>query len=270
MAESHGALVADVLLAEELGFDLVAIQDHPYQRRFLDTWTLLCVIAGRTSRIGLATDVVCLPLRPPAVLAKAALSLGVLSGGRFDLGLGAGAYWDAVAAMGGPRRTPAEAVGALEDAIRILRLMWSGERSVSFEGMHYSIDGVHPGPAPTRPIGIWLGAYGPRMLALTGRLADGWLPSSPYAPPERLGEMQARIDEAAGAAGRDPGEIRRLYNIDPSIEADQLVSLVCDTGIDTFILWAQDETPDVLLRRFAGKVIPQVHEAVAAHRRAAR
>ena len=73
---------------ERLGLDYIAVQDHPYQRRFVDTWTLLSMIAGTTSRIGLFPDVANLPLRPPAVMAKAAASLDLLSGGRFELGLG--------------------------------------------------------------------------------------------------------------------------------------------------------------------------------------
>lgn len=86
---------ADPVLAtaqevERRGLDYIGIQDHPYQRRFLDTWTLLSAIAATTTRVGLFPDVACLPLRPPAVLAKAAASLDVLSGGRFELGLGAG------------------------------------------------------------------------------------------------------------------------------------------------------------------------------------
>ena len=78
--------------AEELGFDLIGVQDHPYQRRFYDTWTLLTAIAMRTKHVTVFTDVANLPLRPPAMLAKAAASLDLLSGGRVELGLGAGAF----------------------------------------------------------------------------------------------------------------------------------------------------------------------------------
>ncbi|HYN19222.1 MAG TPA: LLM class flavin-dependent oxidoreductase, partial [Actinomycetes bacterium] len=203
-------LVAEARLAERAGFDLIGIQDHPYQRRYLDTFTLLAALATATERVGLFPDVASLPLRHPAMLAKAAASLDLLSGGRFELGLGAGAFWDAIAAMGGPRRTPGEAVEAVEEAIGLLRLLWSDQRSVRFEGRHYRVAGVRPGPAPAHPVGIWVGAYAPRMLALTGRLADGWVPSSSYLPPERLAAAQARIDDAAAAAGRDPADLRRL------------------------------------------------------------
>jgi alkanesulfonate monooxygenase SsuD/methylene tetrahydromethanopterin reductase-like flavin-dependent oxidoreductase (luciferase family) len=88
--------------ADELGLDLVAIQDHPYQWRYLDTFSLIGDMLARTERIRFFPDVANLPLRLPAVLAKHATSLDVLSGGRFELGLGAGSFWDAIAAMGGP------------------------------------------------------------------------------------------------------------------------------------------------------------------------
>ena len=272
-------LVADVRLAERTGFDLIGIQDHPYQRRYLDTFSLLGALATATERVGLFPDVASLPLRHPAMLAKAAASIDLLSGGRFELGLGAGAFWDAIVAMGGPRRPPGEAVDALEEAIALLRLLWSDQRSVRFTGRHYRVAGVRPGPAPAHPIGIWVGAYGPRMLTLAGRLADGWVPSSGYLPPERLAAAQARIDDAAAAAGRDPAAIRRLYNISGRIGpggggfldgphgqwVEQLLPLVTETGMDTFVLWPTED-PDHQLELFAAEVAPALREAVAVHR----
>ena len=130
------------------GLELVGIQDHPYQRRFLDTFALLAFLAARTERVRLFPDVANLPLRHPAMLAKAAASIDVLSGGRFELGLGAGAFWDAIEAFGGPRRSGPESVDALEEAIAILRACWAGERSVTFEGAHYRVPGMHFGPPP--------------------------------------------------------------------------------------------------------------------------
>jgi len=163
--------------ADEAAIDLVGIQDHPYQHHFLDTWSLISTLLAETRRISLFTDVANLPLRPPAVMAKAAASLDVLSGGRFELGLGAGGIPDVIAGFGGPRRAPGESVEALEEAIDVIRLLWSAERSVSFDGRYYRLDGARPGPHPAHPIGIWVGAFKPRMLRLVGRKADGWLPS---------------------------------------------------------------------------------------------
>jgi alkanesulfonate monooxygenase SsuD/methylene tetrahydromethanopterin reductase-like flavin-dependent oxidoreductase (luciferase family) len=265
-------------VADQGGLEFVAIQDHPYQRRFLDTWMLMATVLARTERVRVFPDVANLPLRPPAVMAKAAASLDIMSGGRFELGLGAGAFWEAVAAMGGPRRTPGEAVGALTEAIDVIRLMWSDQRSVRFEGRHYQLAGVKPGPRPIHDIGIWLGVGGARTLALLGRTADGWVPSSGWATPDKLADMHARIDEAAAAAGRDPAQIRRAYNAWGEIggpggflqgEAaqwiDELTELVIDHGMDTF-LFGPSEDPVTQLQRFAAEVAPAVRDEVARHR----
>ena len=124
------------------------MQDHPYQRRFVDTFALLGHLLAHTERITVFPDVANLPLRPPAVLAKHAATLDLLSGGRFELGLGAGGFREAVAAMGGPERTPGESVDALTEAIEVIRLAWSDERSARFDGEHYRLAGYHPGPSP--------------------------------------------------------------------------------------------------------------------------
>lgn len=259
---------------ESLGFDLIGIQDHPYQRRFLDTWTLLAVIAAQTERIRLFPDVANLPLRPPAMLAKAAATLDILSGGRFELGLGAGGFWQAIEAIGGPTRTPGEAFDALQEAITVIRLLWSGERGIRFEGEYYQLKGAHSGPTPAHPINIWIGATGPRMMKLIGREADGWVPSLAYVPTPKLRDLSGRIDAAAQAAGRDPAAIRRLLNIGLGGEsgllsgplttwADDLTTLAVDYGIDTFILAENDPAS---IERFASEVVPRVREQVAERR----
>src|SRR5579859_1735628 len=200
-------------LADELGFDVIGVQDHPYQRRFFDTWTLLTAMAMRTKRLTVFPDVASLPLRPPAVMAKAAASLDVLSGGRFELGLGGGAVPELIANFGGPRRTPGETVEAIDEAIDVIRLLWSEERSVSYAGKHYRLNDARPGPRPAHPIAIWVGAFKPRMIRLVGRKADGWLPSLGVLTRDELRAGNEQIDEAAEKAGRDPSSIRRLINI---------------------------------------------------------
>jgi alkanesulfonate monooxygenase SsuD/methylene tetrahydromethanopterin reductase-like flavin-dependent oxidoreductase (luciferase family) len=263
-ATDPAATLEQVVAAERSGLDLVGIQDHPYQRRFFDTWTLLAYLAARTERIGLVPDVINLPLRPPAVLAKAAASLDVLSGGRLELGLGAGAFWDGVAAMGGPRRTPKESVDALIEAIEILRAFWSGERSVTVEGEHYQVRGAHPGPPPAHPIGIWLGAYGPRMLRVTGRLADGWLPSigTRFLPDDAVPGAHAAIDEAARKAGRDPSEIERAANVTGlgGDAAGELARVVSVLGFTTLFVSVPDDDPVGFVRRLGEDVAPRVRE----------
>ncbi|MGZ3142685.1 LLM class flavin-dependent oxidoreductase [Lentzea chajnantorensis] len=254
--------------ADVLGLDLVSLQDHPYNATHLDTWTSLSVIAAATSNVRVFPNVANLPLRPPAVLARAAASLDLITGGRVELGLGAGAFWDAIAAMDGPHRTPPQSVEALEEAIGVIRALWTPGRGVHLHGKHYSLNGARPGPFPAHDIGIWVGAYKKRMLQLTGRLADGWLPSSPYAPPERLGAMNRVIDDAAVAAGRSPAAIRRLYNITGDLTAEQLAGLALEHGISGFVLMVEADG-DEELRRFAEEVAPAVRELVAGERRPA-
>jgi alkanesulfonate monooxygenase SsuD/methylene tetrahydromethanopterin reductase-like flavin-dependent oxidoreductase (luciferase family) len=280
-ADRQDQIVEQVMLAERLGLDLVGIQDHPYQRRFLDAWMLMAVLAGRTERVRFFPDVANLPLRPPAVLAKMAASLDRLSGGRVELGLGAGAFWEAIGAWGGPVRSGPESVDALEEAIEIIRRVWAGERGIDFEGEHYRLKGAHGGPSPAHPIGIWLGATGPRMMRVVGRLADGWVPSLPRLPLEEVPRRQQTIDDAARAAGRDPGAIRRLANLNGVITdgahdgwlrgpvdhwVDELARLVRDLRFDGFVVWPDDE--DVLgqTERFAAEVVPEVRRRVAADR----
>jgi len=248
-------------IADDLGFDVLGVQDHPYQRRFFDTWTLLTAMAMRTEHITVFPDVANLPLRPPAVLAKAAATLDILSGGRVELGLGAGGFWDAIKAYGGPVRTPGESVSAVEDAIQVIRLLWSGQHGIRFDGKLYPLAGAHSGPVPKHPIGIWIGGYKPRMLSVIGRLADGWVPSLGYLKPPDLLEGNRRIDEAATAAGRDPRSIRRVLNAG-FVDAETLVSLVVDDGMDTFLV---SEDPDDM-RAFAKEVAPRVREEVEARR----
>jgi alkanesulfonate monooxygenase SsuD/methylene tetrahydromethanopterin reductase-like flavin-dependent oxidoreductase (luciferase family) len=211
-------------------------------------------------------------------MAKAAATIDRLSGGRFELGLGAGAFWEAIEAMGGQTRTGKESVDALEEAIQIIRLMWSDERTISFEGAHYTVRGLHPGPRPAHDIGIWLGAYGPRMMRVVGRLADGWIPSLPRMPLEEVPPKQRAIDEAAEKAGRDPGAIRRIANVSgritdggtasgwldgpPEHWVEELARLTSEYGFDGFILSVGDDAAEQIAR-FGAEVAPAVRAASA-------
>ncbi len=260
--------------SEELGYDLVTFQDHPYQPRFLDTWTLMSWVAGQTDRIRIAANVLNLPLRDPAVLARSAVSLDLLSNGRLEMALGAGAFWPAIEAMGGPRREPGEAVEALGEGIDVIRAIWEvgARQSVRYPGEHYQLTGAQPGPVPAHDIPIWVGALKPRMLRLIGRKADGWLPSLGNMQPGDLAAGNATIDKAATDAGRDPREIRRIVNIGGEFSSarsgflkgtsqdwvDDLLPLVTDDGIGTFILATDD--PE-MMEQFAIEVAPALREA---------
>ena len=135
-------------LADVLGYDLVTVQDHPYQAKHLDAWTLLSAIAARTSAVRVAPNVANLPLRPPAVLAQAVATLDILSDGRAELGLGAGAFWDAIVAAGGPRRIARRGGRGAGGGIAIIRGAWGvdGNRTVDVDGDYYRVKGMHAGP----------------------------------------------------------------------------------------------------------------------------
>jgi alkanesulfonate monooxygenase SsuD/methylene tetrahydromethanopterin reductase-like flavin-dependent oxidoreductase (luciferase family) len=272
-----------VRVADEAGLRYVGIQDHPYQARFLDTFDLIAGLLATTKQISFFTDVANLPLRGPAMIAKSAASLDVLSGGRFELGLGAGGFLDQVARMGGPRQSRGESVDALSEAIDLIHLWWSEEKIVSFEGSHYRLEDAHPGPPPAHPIGIWLGAFGPRMQRLTGEKADGWLPSLGVLSPDELREGRERIDTAALAAGRDPRAIRRVLNLQgvigevgagahgklpvgylageplkgpPEWWAETLKGFATD-GFDTIVFWPVDPSPRQV-ELLASEVVPSL------------
>ena len=266
-------------LSERLGYDLATFQDHPYQPRFLDAWTLLSYVAARTERIHLAGNVLNLPLRQPAVLARSVASLDLLSGGRIELALGAGGFWDPIAAMGGPRLEPGQAVQALDEALQIIRGIWDADerRPLNVAGQFHSVHGAKRGPAPAHSVQVWLGALKPRMQRLIGRSADGWLPSLTYLKPGDLARGNAVIDRAASAAGRDPREIRRLLNVSgsfgptvtgrlqgpPAHWVEELTGLAVEDGVSTFIVASDDPT---MLQTFAEEVLPAVRAAVGAAR----
>jgi alkanesulfonate monooxygenase SsuD/methylene tetrahydromethanopterin reductase-like flavin-dependent oxidoreductase (luciferase family) len=276
-AGAADAVLALARHADEAGLDLVSVQDHPYNPQYLETWTLLVAIAAATSRVRVFPNVANLPLRPPAMLARQVATLDILSAGRAELGIGAGAFWGPIEAMGGPRRTAGESVEALREAIEVIRALWTPGRGARVDGAYYSLHGAKPGPFPVHDAGIWVGSYKERMLRLTGQLADGWLPSSPYAPPEQLTAMNAVIDAAALEAGRSPRDVRRLYNIAGSFDgpgteflqgppkawAEQLAELALDEGISGFVLMVNDTAT---IDRFAAEVAPAVRELVESQR----
>ena len=204
--------VADACAAEDLGFDFVSASDHPGSAHpSYETWTLLTWIAAATHRVTVMPKVLGLPFRAPALIAKAAESLDRLSGGRLLLGLGAGGDDSEFRAFGLPVGTPAEKVRALEDAVRIVRGLWS-QPSLTHHGTFYSTEDARLEPKPAHRIPVWLGTFGERALEVTGRVADGWIPSRGYVPDEALAVMLGRVAAAAERAGRDPASITCALN----------------------------------------------------------
>jgi alkanesulfonate monooxygenase SsuD/methylene tetrahydromethanopterin reductase-like flavin-dependent oxidoreductase (luciferase family) len=271
--------------AERAGFDYVSIQDHPYVPAFLDTFGLIAYLAGQTERLRFMSNVANLPLRPAPMLAKASATIDLLSGGRFELGLGGGRVWDEIAGLGGPQWTPRETVAAISEAIDVLRLLWEPDRIVEKEGDHYPIR-TRSGPAPAHRIGIWLGALRPRMLDLLGQKADGWVAplGTGY---ETKAEAQNRIDAGARTAGREPTDIRRAIQLvgsvtetpltqarptsgpgnqpirtTPEIWARIIREFVGDERFDTINFIPEQETAEQI-QQFGETVIPLVRDAMS-------
>ena len=206
--------------AEQLGFDFISAADHPGgSQPSYETWTLLTWIAAATSRIGIATKVLCGPLRLPALTAKMAETLHRLSNGRLVLGLGAGFSDDELRSFGVTWRSPGDKVDGLEESIRIIRGLWT-QPTVTIDGRIYRTDKAQIEPKPDPPIPIWLGTFGDRALDLTGRLADGWIPSYGFAPPNVVKPMRDKVLQAAHRAGRDPHEITCAYNLEVRVGTD--------------------------------------------------
>lgn len=274
---------ARAAIADRAGLDLIAVQDHPYNRRMLETWTLLSMLAARTERVHLVTNVANIPLRPPAMLAKQAATLDLLSGGRIELGIGAGAFWQGIAAYGVPHRAPGDAYAAFRDALTIIRgMLDNADGSYSYEGEFYRVDGVRPGPGPAHHVPIWMGAVGPRMLRLAGRQADGVLISNSYIPESHLPAIHQSIDEGAAQAGRSPSQIRRGYNLMGAIApkgsgisldrglvgsverwTEAILKLYYEDRMDTFVFWPVAGDEQAQIEVFAQEVVPAVRAALS-------
>jgi alkanesulfonate monooxygenase SsuD/methylene tetrahydromethanopterin reductase-like flavin-dependent oxidoreductase (luciferase family) len=260
--------------ADELGLDLLAVQDHAYQPTHLDTWTLLTSLSAATRRITVMTDVADLQLRPPALLAKAASSLALINDGRVQLGVGGGPFPDAIAGMGARARSGQEMVDYTEASVEILERALRGGRVESGNDQHRVA--YVAGPAAQRPPQVWVGAQKPRMLALVGRRAEGWIsPLNIYVPPDEVPAKQMAIDAAAVAAGRDPNGIRRVYNMiglighgsapglvgGVGVWTEFLATAVVELGLDTFVFWPVTDTVGQL-ELFATDVVPAVRARV--------
>jgi alkanesulfonate monooxygenase SsuD/methylene tetrahydromethanopterin reductase-like flavin-dependent oxidoreductase (luciferase family) len=272
--------------ADRDGLDLFSVPDHPYRGDGLDAYATLSFVLGRTFNIAGIADVTNVPTRPAPMLARAVTALSALSGGRFVLGMGAGGYWDQIVRMGVPRLGLGAAVAALAEAITLVRALSAGGPPVTFDGEFYQVTQIEPAPVPTPP--IWTGSVGPKSLAVTGRLADGWIPgrASDWRS-DLYRTSRPIIDDAAVAAGRDPAHIDTVYNLPGQIterplnavrdndtgrwiggSVDQwvaeLTSAVLEHDATGFILFPQGNAPvDVTLGYWAQEIAPAVREAIA-------
>lgn len=279
-------LLRMVRQADRDGLDVFTLSDHPYLGARVDAYAALGFILGQTRHIAGFANVTNLPTRPAPMLARMVTSLSALSGGRVVLGMGAGGLWDRIADMGVPRLTPGDAVDAFEEAIVLVKLLSGGGPPVTYQGTHYQVNDIEPAPVPAPP--VWTGSVGRKSLAATGRVADGWIPG--HAADwlsERYRTSRPVIDEAAASAGRDPREIRTVFNVPGRItdrplpatrDADgrwiggsagqwveELTGAVLEHGASGFTLFSADHgAPGLtLLARWAQEVAPAVREAVA-------
>jgi probable F420-dependent oxidoreductase len=270
--------VAEARQAEALGFDFVSTSDHPCgSPPTYETWTMLSWVAANTSRIRVATRVLGVPYRPPAMVAKMAETLDRLSGGRLILGLGGGYSDEEFRAFGLTVPSPRDKVDGLAEAIQITRGLWS-QQGFTFSGRLYQTDAADLEPKPGHHIPIWLGTFGDRALRLTGRLADGWIPSLGMAPPERIPAMRARVLAGAHAAGRPPEAITCAYNLGirideqaapqpstvsgtPDAVTDQLIGFV-KLGFTALNFQPVGPDRDGQIERLAHEVIPAVRAGV--------
>lgn len=270
-------LLEATAIAEELGAGLVTVADHPYLPSELDAWTLVPLLLARTTRVRVATNVTALPFRSPTVIAKGAATLQHTSGGRFVLGLGAGGPYDGLPGWGAQWGTLGAAIGALDEAIPLLRRLWSGQ-PVTHDGAHYrlhdavAVAGAAPDPVPP----VWVGSFKPRMLALTGRHADGWLPTNAYLSLDEVPAMQRVVDDAAVAAGRDPSAVRRVFNVMGVIDesrpqrndrllvgsaahwAEALADYRDRLGFETFVFWPVHGDTRRQVELFFQAVVPKL------------
>lgn len=269
--------VADARRAEELGFDFVSASDHPCgDLPTYETWTMLSWIAAGTSRIHVATRVLGVPYRPPPMVAKMAETLDRLSGGRLILGLGGGYSDDEFRAFGLGWRSPGSKIDGLEEAVHIARGLWS-KPTFSFEGRLYRTEAAELEPKPDHRIPIWLGTFGDRALALTGRLADGWIPSLGFAPPERIPAMRKHIMRGLREAGREPHNLSCCYNMEvrvderaeprpdvvsgpPEAVIERLVGFT-KLGFTAFNFQPFGPDEEEQIERLAREVIPAVRDA---------
>lgn len=257
--------------AERLGFDFVCVSDHLHGTHpTFETWTMLTWMAAATERIRIVPNVLGLPYRSPPVLAKMAETLDRLSGGRLVLGLGAGGADVEFEAFGLGVRSPGEKVDGLEDALQIMRRLWT-ESGVTVDGSIYATHGATIEPKADRPIPIWIGGFGPRSMRVLGRLADGWLPSMAFVPPERVLELREIIRTAAADAGRDPDAIDYAYNVtvavgrphgddrvvagSPAEVTERLAGLVDQLGLTALNIWPAGEA-DEQVAAIAADVVP--------------
>ena len=209
--------VALALACEEHGFDAMFRSDHyvsfshPAEFGSLDAWTTLAALGVRTERIRLGTLVSPVTFRHPSVLAKSVVTADQASGGRVELGMGAGWFEGEHRAFGFPFPPTGERWAMLEEQVEIVHRLWDrDEDAVSFQGRHYRLENCHALPKPVQdphPPLILGGHGGPRALRLASLWADEYNLTF-EGRPDRCREVRDRLSKECERAGRDPGAVR--------------------------------------------------------------
>ena len=179
-------------------------------RGLLESWTTLCYLAGRFPEFTFGSGVLCQAYRNPALVAKMAATFQFLDGGRL-FGLGRGGREDEFHAYNYPFPAPGQRVSELEEAIRVIKLMWA-EEEATFEGQYYQVHNARCEPRPSPPPPILIGAHHPRMLHIAARMADWWDVTGSAIGRADYPGLSAEMDRVLKEVGRDPGTIRRSFS----------------------------------------------------------
>ena len=177
----------------------------------LECWTTLSYFAGRYPDLFFGPAVMCQAFRNPALVAKMAATFQFLTGGRLVLGMGAGWKEDEFRSYNYPFPSPGARVSELEEAVRIIKLMWV-EEEATFEGQHYQVHSARCEPRPQPPPPILIGAHHPGMLRLAARMADWWDVTGSAIARDDYPALSAEMDRAMAEVGRNPLTIRRSYS----------------------------------------------------------
>ncbi len=274
-------LVPVAKAAEAAGFVSMAFVDRP-QEDNLEAWTIATAVGVQTERLKVTHSTLNVPYRNPALLAKMAATLDFIIGGRLLLTLGAGGQEGHATAYGMTFGTPGERYQDLKDAIAIMHGLWKNE-TFDYQGSRFKVEAASVDPKPVKgTVPIIIGAGGPRMLRLTGAVADGWIKNGGWPDsPEQYRDQLSLMEEGALKAGRDPCTIRRVLNgagyIGEGDSADrtstphsgglrgtaeqilEIVDQYVELGVDYFQLGFPSEGMEEQIQQFGEEVIAKVN-----------
>jgi F420-dependent oxidoreductase-like protein len=253
-------------IADEAGFDHCWCMDHfatlggRDDGPIFEAWTLLAAMAATTSRTRIGCAVTGNTYRHPAVLAKAAVTVDHLSGGRLEFGIGAGWAENEHTMLGLPFGTAGDRADRLEEACQVIRSLWTQERA-SFTGQHYQLTGAVAEPKPVQQPHppIWIGGAGrQRTLRIAAQHASVW--NAPGGSPEEVADLSGVLDRHCAEVGRDPSEIRRSVQVRMPATSDELLALAAAyaaVGVTDLLLILHAADPAAQAGQ-AGELMPRL------------